>query len=187
VCTMAEMFHWLNEHDIPNWASTAFSLFVWPIALAMFYYWLSKRKRPGIPLLETMLAPSDDVVIAGRQHHAIGIIFTNRTGSVIYLGRARLREVEKAFPVPADAVRDMFGGWRELKFLDRANNYADHELILQTNMSAKTCIPVSRPVNDAFYSLRPTRWRQLFRRPKYFSIEYIAMVGDKRYSVLGIY
>jgi len=65
--------------------------------------------------------------------------------------------------------------------------YIEHELILHTNQSGVTGIAVSREMPDAFYSFRPGLWRKLFHRPKYFSIEYIAMVGEKKYSISGVY
>lgn len=134
-----------------------------------------------------MILSSGAMDINGRQYLAIGITFTNRTGSIIYLGRARLREVPKDFPVPMDAARDMSGGWRELKFLNQSDRFVDHEMILHTNKSAVTCMAVTHAMSAQFFSFRPSLWRQVFRWPKYFAIEFIAMVGDKKYSVLSIY
>src|SRR5437667_8984514 len=80
---------WLRENDAPNWFSITVGLIIWPF----FIVWLDKRKRLGIPHLEIILRPSQ-TIINGIQHSAVSIIFTNRTGSVVYLSRARLREVQ---------------------------------------------------------------------------------------------
>jgi hypothetical protein len=173
---------WLREYDAPNWFSIAFSLIIWPF----FIVWLDKRKRLGVPHLEIILR-SSQTIINGIQHSAVSLIFTNRTGSVVYLSRARLREVQKNFPIPIDAAQDILGGWRGLKFINQSGINIEHELILQTNNSAETSIAVNRGMPNAFYSFRPGLWRKLFRRPKYFSIEYIAMVGKKKYSISGVY
>jgi hypothetical protein len=98
-----------------------------------------------------------------------------------------LREVQKNFPIPIDAAQDILGGWRELKFINQSGINIEHELILQTNSTAETSIAVNREMHKEFYSFRPELWRKLFRRPKYFSVEYIAMVGEKKYSISGVY
>jgi len=79
------------------------------------------------------------------------------------------------------------GGWRELKFINQSGIHTEHELIIHTGMSAATSIAVDQEMPRAFYSFRPSLWRKLFRRPKYFSIEYVAMVAEKKYSISGIY
>ena len=71
--------------------------------------------------------------------------------------------------------------------MDQFNVYIEQELILQTNESAVTGIAVNQETTGTFYSFRPRLWRKLFRRPKYFLIEYIAMVGEKKYSISGVY
>ena len=79
---LSSWWAWLRENDAPNWFSIAFSLIVWPL----FLIWLDKRKRLGIPHLEIILRPSQ-TTISGTKHSAVSIVFTNRTGSVVYLER----------------------------------------------------------------------------------------------------
>jgi hypothetical protein len=118
----------------------------------------------------------------------VDFIFTNRTGSVVYLNRARLRERQSRFPVPLWAVKDIGDGWRELKFLDRSmNQLTQDECILQTNDRAVTNIAISQQMGSEFYSYRPRWMRKWFRCPKYFRLQYTAMVGNRKCSVDTIY
>lgn len=107
----------------------------------------------------------------------------NRTGGVVYLYRARLRERRENFPIPEAAARDL-GGWRELKFIEPGTgSQVDDEWIIQANNSAYTSIAVSKKMDSTFYSYRPRWFRSWFRCPKYFTVQYTAMVGEKKYSV----
>jgi hypothetical protein len=128
--------------------------------------------------------------LSNPQFHAIDFEFINKTGSVAYLSRARLRENKKRFPIPKDAAKEISGGWHELKFQQPGTALlTEHECILQTNKSITTNIAISRPMDNAFYSYRPS-WvwlRRRFRRPKYFLLQYTVVVGEKKYSVETVY
>ena len=178
-------WNWLKDNDAPNWFVIAFSLVVWPIALR----WWFNRKHQNIPHFEVLPAQGH-TEISGQRYDAVNLTFTNRTGRVVYLARARLRDNPSHFPVPPAAVRDLSGGWRELKFAIQQNErllFIDHERVLQSNESALTNIAVSHPMDANFFSYRPGRLRRIFRRPKYFMIEYAAMVGEKKYSVATVF
>jgi hypothetical protein len=182
---ISEFWTWLKLHDAPNWFAVFFSLVVWPLVLV----WWSTRKRQSVPNLELIPRPGQ-TIIRGAQHHTVDLTFTNRTGSVVYLYNARLRENQKHFPVPMAADRDMSGGWRELKFGVQQNNaivFTEHHQVLQTSDSAITNIAVSRHMDNSFYSYRPGWLRRLFRCPKYFRLEFTAMAGTTKYSVATIY
>jgi hypothetical protein len=94
------------------------------------------------------------------------------------------------------AVRDISGGWRELKF-ERGGVLNEQERILQTNDSVLTNIAVSQPMDPTFYAHRPEdsshsgdrrEWfRKFCRYPKYFRLQYTAMVGEERYFVDTVY
>jgi hypothetical protein len=179
---MAEIWQWAKEHDAPNWFSIAFSLVVWPIVL----YWYSQRKRYEIPHL-AILFSSSKTVIGEHCFDAVALTFRNLTGSVVFLSRARLREQYKNFSVPPQAVKDL-SGWREIKFKEKTSDQLrDLEVVLQTNESAETSIAVSQPLVHEFYSYRRSKMRWLFRKPKFFTLEFTAMVGQKRYVVEAVY
>jgi hypothetical protein len=143
-----------------------------------------------------ILGPSK-IGIGETDHDAIQLTFTNRTGAVLYLYRVRLRESPKRFAIPLAAARDIAGAWRELKFaippkrIDSQQEYVliydQHEAILQTNCSVITSIAVSQPMDNDFYSYRSPWWRRYLSTPKYFLLEYTAMVGEKKYSIASVY
>jgi hypothetical protein len=159
-------WNWLRDNDAPNWFVLAFSLIPWPASL----YWWSTHKRQGIPHFGVHPQPPGQTAISGKSFDAVDLIFTNRTGRVVYLSRARLRECRKRFPIPLDAAKDISGGWRELKFNRSSPGlFTDDECILQTNDRVMTSIAVSQPMSQAFYSYRPGWVRRCFRCPEIFS------------------
>lgn len=86
----------------------------------------------------------------------------------------------------------MARGWRELTFATASSPQVfDHyECILQTDVAngrAIAAIAVTAPMNEDFYSHRPGLLRRWFRRPKYFMLEYIIVVGEKKFSVSTVY
>jgi hypothetical protein len=181
---MVDFWNWIKSHDdVPNWVILLFSLFVWPGVL----YWWSSRKIQSIPHLEVQ-PQGGNMGIANHPYNAVYLNFTNRTGSVVYLSHARLRGHPDSFPIPPAAVKGLSAGWYELKF-DTSNtgNLNQDECILQTNARVGTGIAVGRPMDQAFYSHRPGFLRRFFRTPKYFLLQYTAMVGDKKYSVQTVY
>jgi hypothetical protein len=173
---------WLKAHDISNWLAIAFTAVLWPSLL----YWYYNRKIQSIPHLEVLLTPTQ-TAINGHPYNAVGLIFTNRTGTVVYLHRVRLRECAERFSIPPAAIRDISGGWREIKFENGNGRLEDQERVLHTNQSANTSIAVMRSMVSEFYSYQPQLLRRLFKRPKYFVLEYTAMIGEKKYSVATIY
>jgi hypothetical protein len=68
--------------------------------------------------------------------------------------------------------------------------FEGHQIILQTgeaDAQATTGIAVQTAMQASFIQYRRSRLRRIFKRPKYFVLEYTAMVGDKKYSVATIY
>jgi hypothetical protein len=180
---LCDAWDYQKAHDASNWFVIMFSLILWPAAL----YWWNNRKTQSVPgFLVTFTAIQ--VAIGQELFEAVMLSFINRTGSVVYLSRARLTEVQKNFPVPVAASRDMARGWRELVFAIPPNLHHDsHECILQTDGRAVASIAVKEPMDETFYSYRPTLLRRCFGRPKYFLLEYVAVVGEKKFSVATIY
>jgi hypothetical protein len=176
------IWSWLKNNDLPNWIIFAFTAIVWPLAL---FYW-GKRTVNNIPNLEVSLAKAS-ITINGRGHSAIDINFLNNTGAVVYLTRARIMKCSWAFSVPIDASRDIAENSYELKFMDSNERYIHRQYTLQTDQTVKSCLAVVEPLSDSFYAYRTPWYRRFLRWPKYFTLEYTAMVGDKRYRVSTIY
>jgi hypothetical protein len=125
--------------------------------------------------------------MVGRAFNALNFEFINRTGQVVYLSRARLHEHQKTFPVPPEAARDV-SGWCELKFANRHTGLLDlNDIVLQTADRATTGIAVAQPINPALFTYQPERWRGLLRRPKYFRLQFTAMVGRKEHPVERVF
>jgi hypothetical protein len=177
------IWNWLKDNDAPNWFVIFFSLIVWPVTL----YWWSTRKRQNIPDF-TVLPIGGQTIINGQHFPSVDLIFTNRTGHVVYLSRARLRECQRRFPIPLTIAKDISGGWREVKFAwKNPQHLNDDECILQTNDRVMTNMPVSQQMDNAFFAYRAGLFRRLFRWPKYFLLQYTAMVGEKKYSIETVY
>src|SRR6266702_1805738 len=100
-----QLWNWLRDNDAPNWAVLAFSLIMWPAIL----YWWNTHKRQSVPHFEVL--PQNGLTtictdICTEQFPSVELIFTNRTGQVVYLSRGRLRG-QRRFPIPRAAVKDI--------------------------------------------------------------------------------
>jgi hypothetical protein len=179
---VGDLWQWLKDHDAPNWFAIGFSLVIWPLVL---YYW-SRRTIQEIPHFEVYPIPGQQTNIGGHTYDAVGFTFTNRTSCVVYVRQVRLRENQKNFPIPSAAVRSL-SGWREIKFQDQNGHLIDDERVLNTTGRALSSIAVSKPFGNEILSHRPGWLRSLFRRPKYFTLEYTAMVAERKYSVRTVY
>lgn len=191
---VADFTQFGKDHDASNWFAITFSLVVWPSVLSAIVYYWSRRKIQEIPHLVVSPIPGQSTNIGIQGYHAVGFTFVNDTGSVVYVRRVRLRERPKNFPIPPAAARDLSSGWHELKFATQGALLKDRERVLQTGDTAYTSIAVSHAMDNEFYSYRPGWFRRLFRNlfrlfhcPKYFVIEYTAMVGDRKYYVATVY
>jgi hypothetical protein len=170
---------WLARRD---WFTLIFSLIVWPL---LVYGW-SRRKVKGVRYL-SVATKQGGITIEGKPHNAVDLEFHNCTGSVVYLRGLRLFNRTEEFPVPAETSRDISTDSSPLKFLNPENEEYDLlECTLQTNGRIRTTMPAAN-LDSAFFHFRPSVWRRFFRRPKYFVIEYTAMVGDKTYNVRTVY
>ena len=116
--SVGDIWQYLKDHDAPNWIVIIISLFVWPPILGIIVYWWTNRKRQSAPHFLVTFTPSK-IHIDQTPHDAVVLTFINQTGSIVYLSRARLTEVQKRFPIPVAASRDMARGWRELLSLDK--------------------------------------------------------------------
>lgn len=177
-----QIWNTLKENDIPNWIILIFTGVVWPIFL---YYW-HRRSINNISGLEVRFKPGN-IMITGTPHDAIGIEFINHTGSVVYLNDAWITKCTKSFIVPLNAGMDTGEGAYHLKFLDHNNGFTIREATIQTNNSANTCIAVEAKMGESFYRHKSKFPYRLFKRPKYFIIKYIAIVGNKRHKIETVY
>ena len=180
---MRNLWSWLRIHDIPNSLGFLFSLIVWPLVL----FWWHHRKRNSIPGLEVHFTKGA-ITINGSDHSAVSVTITNHTGSVVYISGPSIRRCSKFFPIPTQAAADIGGDSHHLAFYPPGGNQLRlREITLQTNDAAQTEIPVTNPPEESFYKHRSNLFRRLLHWPRYFILEYVAMVGTKRYLVSTIY
>ena len=162
------------------WIQFLFIAIVWPLSV-----WLwTKRKVASINGLEIQLA-SHQAQINHAEQPGILITFANRTGAVVYLSNARLREQPRNLAVYALATRDISDSSCQLRFrpANTNENFDLRQIILQTDQDAQSWLPLANnPVNELF-TYRPLRWLGVFRRPRYFRITFLAVVGEARYRV----
>jgi hypothetical protein len=184
---LANAYWWTKSNDLPNWFVVIFTVILWPLALV----WWNRRRVNHIPNL--MVSCAKSVVNIGStpqdfvSRPALDIIFFNNTGSVVYLNRPRLRNCSTLFPIPTDVTSDIAENAYSLAFINPQGSYADRQVTVQTGNQARTGIALNSEMPDSFSRYRVSRLRRLTRRPRYFVLEYTAMVGEKRYSVATIY
>jgi hypothetical protein len=179
---------WAKSNDLSNWGGVIFTVIAWPTVLSLLILWWTTRKVNSISKLLVAFMPTDDITMGGASFPAVAILFENQTGSVVYVTGPRIRNCSRRFPIPTQAVRDIGHNWHPLSFWNTtANLFQDHQTTLQTSGKAQTTIAVMDGMPESFYRHETCRLRRLFRMPKYFIIEYTAMVGEKKYSVSTIY
>jgi hypothetical protein len=186
----ANLWALLKSNDLPNWVSLLVSLFIWPpIAAAIVVLW-SRRTRQSVPHFLVTFTPAQGTI--GNQFGpGVVITFINRTGSVAYLSRAHLIEMPKRFPVPPAASRDVARAWRELALaIPPSFTFDRYETILQTNIQldrAIAFIATAQAPGKEFYDHRPPIWRRWLRWPKYFTLDYVVVIGDEKFLISMVY
>ena len=179
-----KFYLWMQNNDLPNWIVVIFSLILWPIIL---YLW-SQRTINSIPNLQISLSKGATTVNGERKENFIWINFLNNTGSIIYLTNSRILKCSKLFQADPRASRDISESSHELKFPNKKDNsLTERQIVLQTNEESGSGIQLNHTISDEMLIYKSKLWRRLLRRPKYFCLEYIVMVGGKRYKVSTIY
>jgi hypothetical protein len=147
---------------------------------------LAKRAVNNVSGLEVRFA-AGEININGNSHAAVAIDAINHTGSVVYLTGGRIKRCSSSFSVHIDASRDIAEGSYHLAFMDENGHFSQRERTLQTNETARTAIATTSPLEESFYTFRAPWYRRLVQARKYFVLEYVAMVGRKKYSVRTLY
>jgi hypothetical protein len=179
-----KIYQWMQQNDLPNWIVFIFSLILWPIAL---YLW-DQRTINNIPHLPISLSKGATSSDGEKKENFIWINFLNNTGSIIYLTNIRILHCSKLFKVDPKASRDISESSHELKFPNKTNNtLTERQIVLQTNEESGSGLQLKEIIPDEMITYKSMLWRRLLRRPKYFCLEYVVMVGNKRYKVSTIY
>ena len=177
-----DMWNWIKANDLPNWVVVLFTAILWPLVLFIWH----RRSVSNVPGLEVRLSPGN-IQINGEQHNAVAIDVINHTGAVVYVTATRIKSCSALFTVPPAVSRDIAEGSYFLAFIGPNAQFDQREITLQTNETARTAIGVSAPLNQSFYTYRAPWYRRLINFKKYFVLEYVAMVGQKRSLVRTVY
>jgi len=179
-----KIYLWMQKNDIPNWVVIIFSLVLWPIVL---YLW-NQRAVNNIPNLQISLSKGVTSSQGERKENFIWINFLNNTGSIIYLTNIRILKCSKLFQVDPKASRDISESSHELKFPNKKDNIlTERQIILQTNEESGGGLQLKETISDEMLTYKSSLWRRVLRRPKYFCLEYVVMIGNKRYKVNTVY
>jgi len=171
-----------RENDIPNSFVFCFTALFWPLYL---FLW-NRRRLNSIPGLEVHF--SAGVMDMGETiHSSLEIEFMNHTGSVAYITGPIIRRCTMRLQVSAHASRDVARSAYFLQFLDGSKQFSLREITLQTNATGKTSLALGEPPSQELLSHSTSWLRRRVRWPKFFVIEYTAMIGTKRSSVCTLY
>jgi hypothetical protein len=172
----------IRKHDIPNWLILLFTGIVWPLIL---FLW-NRRKFHTVHNLEVSFVDGQMQIMRNNvkcEYDAIWFKFSNQTGSTVYLSNTRLLKCSKLFKVSGASTRSFADASYELNFSDGKGNFNQRQIILNTNDKTETVIAIDNKPELGFFSYEPAVWRKLLHYPKYFRLNYVAMVGTKHYRV----
>lgn len=169
----------LQRYDLPNW----FAVVLWPVIL---FLW-SRRTIPNVPNLNVSLSKGK-MKVGDQEGDALCLNFLNNTGSIVYLTNVCISKCSTRLQVDIASSRDMVRSSYELKFPNKADRVlTERQIILQTNEEVGSCLLVRNHITEGILSYRPNPIREIFHWPKYFCLEFMVMVGNKRYKVVATY
>jgi len=183
--SVIDLIEYLKANDLPGWVTAAWSLLFWPLAV----WWWNDRKRSGLPGLD--ITPREraakPIKVGDKACTGVQFNFINKTQEIVYLTDVAIVDHSDRFEPATDADRTLTETY-ELKFLGPdKRTYHLRQMILQTNEEAQTVLPVIIPDMTAFLKYRRSTLRALFFGPRYFALEFVAMVGQKRRRVRIVY
>lgn len=173
----------MKKNDIPNWLGLLFSLIIWPLII---YFW-SIRKKSYINNLTVVTEPTEISINNKPNIPAIKIIFINNTNSKIVLTNPKIKNNDSYFKIHTDSGRDFITGYYELMFHDSKQSYNFDYQVLRTSEKAFTSIGLSEYPDIMFYKYKPNFFRRIFSLPKYFVLEYTALVDNRSYQIKSTY
>jgi len=169
-------FEKLNKYDLPNWLIA----FAWPLFL---FYWY-RRKVSNVPSLNIFLSAGQTNMCNSRCD-ALLFRFVNNTGSVVYITNLRLFAGSQ--PIIHEAAdKDFSTNSYELKFLN-GDAFELRQITIHTNGSGITFIPLSQQASKELLTFSCSKWRSWLGFPRFFRLEYTALVGDSKYNVSCVF
>jgi len=173
------LFQELKKYDIPNIIVVCFTGIFWPLVLFMW----NRRVVNNIKNLEVSLSFDYEVKVKNKSLQGVIFTFLNNTGSIVYLTNARITKSTNRFKISTDCSKDIAESSYELKFSNEAGVVDKRQITIQTNEKVYTCIGI-HSFDGKIKSYSSNYIRKIFKYPKYFCLNYVAMVGEKKYHVL---
>jgi len=172
----------LRDNDLPNWLAFTVTIIIWPLLL-VFWANMTYRSIPGLEITFNLGKGTAESINCLY----LDMVFCNNTGKVVYLTDCRVANINtKNIDVNEKAKLDIVSHSYELKFVDENKSYTQRYIILQTNETKRTGLPISDKYIGSFGSilLRDLKsHRSGLWGTKFFNLEYTALVGDKKYKV----
>lgn len=173
--SILSILEWPASHDISNTVALILTSMLLPLVL----YWYDNCWATRIPGLELSIDP-------GRWpsgEDSIVITFRNNTGSVVYITRPCLIPQAGTFRVHSSATRNLSDGSHKLEFENGAGQFVIKEVTIQTGGNIRTGLALDAPLDLSVRQHICPWWRRLLRWPRFFRIQFIAMVGDRKHKI----
>jgi hypothetical protein len=178
------LWNWLNTHDIANWLSVVIGLALTAIGSVATYFFQKRRVR-HVAGLEVWREPGHGN-ICSESSPLLRFKFVNKTGRTVYLKNPSLRAITDRLSLHAKTAQDSATGSCELKFRSHTGFFDVRHCILQTDGECETAIYTADTPDSDLVHFRAPRWRRVLRWPKYFVLQYFAVLEDRTYRVKTI-
>jgi len=173
---------YLKQNDIPNWIAVAFSLIIWPIALALW----NKRTFSAIRNLQILIEQARGWIPTGEECPYLILRFQNNTGERIYITDVSIITSHR-IGVHPNADRNISTGGYTLKFAEtNGDPFARYHVTVETQHEVATGLPLAnnydnQALNALIIELRDYRRNGIIAR--YFILEFDCMVGRNHRKV----
>lgn len=169
--------------DLPNWLAFLLGLII-PYIIT---YLVSLKKVRNIPSLIVSRGHGQFVITKNgipRTLSTLEFLIKNTSTSTISISNMRIRNNKKRLHIDLQSTNEAATGDYELLFFNNSNKMYDiHNITLNPTTDTNTAIGLQKKADDKVLEFKAGFFRKLFRCPKYFTLQYTAMVGHKRYFV----
>lgn len=167
--------------DIPNWLSLVIGLALTCLGSLIAYFFQRRRVR-HVPGLEVWREPGHGT-IHNEPCPLLLFKFVNKTGKTVYLKNPSLRDVTPRVSLHEKTAQDTATGSCELKFRSHTRHFDIRHCIVQTDDACETAIYTNQTPDSDLVHFKAPVWRRALNRPKYFALEYFAVLEDRTYRV----
>jgi hypothetical protein len=179
---VTNLWQWLKANDLPNWIALILGLIV-PAAASLITFLFQKRRFRYVPGLEVCLEAGEGTIF-GERSPLLLFKFVNKSGKTVYLKNPSIRRLTRHLPLHEKTRQDSATGLCELKFRDHHTGYFElRHYVLHTDRESETATYTKEVPKAELIHYRTPFWRRIFSRPRYFVLEYFAVVSTRTYRV----